>query len=188
METKKPVLLFVLAVVGLIFFAVSALVWLTRGRSARWIALKLRYGALLLTLSALLQSCVDPLLPASEDWNSEITCYFAGPSQNTKSSIVLENVNNGAITLPLSRRRKIIRGGLQNSTIKNFSYRIENQKYEVFQKGNIFPLDGKFGEEMESFEIKVNSPIPSGDYILRFYFTDADHQEWAQYFIQLKIR
>jgi hypothetical protein len=166
-ELLTPLIVAGLAVA---FVIVSAMVLLTR--NPRWIQRKLRIGALLLGLTAVVScgdetiSCYDPVMPN----------YFQ-----------LGENYGGIVNVDLSESQTLS-GTIHERQGEVFSYRLENAAEEEVARENIAALDGAFDESSEEFEITLPGTLVAGSYHLELFGADADAQpEYANTEFTLEV-
>jgi hypothetical protein len=171
-----------------IFVFVCFMLWLNGGKSAKWVALKMKTGGLILTFTTLLSACDPTQSKALIDNNPPFTCYLvAGPTE-VQNEIFLESVSDSSITL-LLRLNNVVKGEIKKRTAENFSFAIFNSEEIKVQKGNIDPKDGTYNSSNEKFEIQIDKNLPLGNYLLRFYATDTLYQsEWSPQYVKLKLK
>jgi hypothetical protein len=157
---KKDLILPILAI-GLVlaFVSVSAAVILSRGKSKKWIARKMKIGALLLTLSAV--SC---------NGGGEVTCYDTAETNamwinpNTQAGIEINpdtgNMVNGHITT--------IHG-------EDFSFCIADSAGKKWQTGSI-QVDS-LKAYSSTFKIALDTGLKAGKYLLKLYDAKAGSQD-----------
>ena len=147
-----------ITVIGLtvLFTIVSLGVFLTRGKSAYWIAKKMRVGAMLLTLTAV-----------STTYSGCITSCYDAPEPNVFS---INNEENHQINVNIDLNNKI-KGTIYERSGDEFSFRITDTSFtKSYQLGRIEADDGEFDESAEEFTLELNSDIPTGVYSLNFYY------------------
>jgi hypothetical protein len=157
MENKnlfKPLL-----VIGLFiaFGIISFLVFVTSGQNGTLIKTKLKLGALLLSLSAMIvtSSCDRYCYAPVPQCQLEIKEDFINIEETT--------VLNGFLD------------GYSNEKLPDaFCYKICNSRHNTVQSGNILVNDGKIDEDHEEFCIELNKNTLSGSYEIYFYHFDLN--------------
>jgi hypothetical protein len=164
-----PIALFALSIV---FVTVCLLVWLSRGRSNRLIAIKLKIGAILLTLTTTFTTmgCIGPVM-----------CYVS-----TGLSIAIDQddlSSDGTIYMDLTSDN-ILNGTVSNYFSSMPSYAImernSDSSDDVLQSGNISAIDGSSDTDEKAFEITVNDLTPDS-YDFRIFYSkieDVNNFSW----------
>jgi hypothetical protein len=179
MEIKKITLPIILAALSLVFIVTCVALYLHKGKSAKWVARKMKVGGIMLSLTAILSAC-DPTQVTDEP---EITCYMVAAS----NLIVVETDTTNTITLDLPNQQTI-EGEIMSRISNKFCFTVLDSTERVVQKENITALDGTFDESQEKFKITIDKELAPGNYGLRFYNTDKDSlPEYPIQNINLKI-
>jgi hypothetical protein len=188
-EIKKisiPVVLFALS--GL-FLLTSFVLFLHKGKSARWVARKMKIGGMMLSLTTLLNACDPSQTAALIDTTPPWTCYIvAYPNDRKPENVIYLESNDDSLiklNLPFDNR---IKGEIKNRTWDTFSFAVFDSRDSVRQRDNILASDGVFDENSELFEIKVEKNLETGKYKIRFFMTEKESQpEWSEQYFNLKI-
>lgn len=179
MEIKKITLPIILAALSLVFIITCVALYFNKGKSAKWVARKMKVGGIMLSLTAILSAC-DPTQVTDEP---EITCYMVAAS----NLIVVETDTTNTITLDLPDKQTI-EGEIMSRISNKFSFTVLDSTERIVQKENITALDGTFDESQEKFKITIDKELAPGNYALRFYNTDKDSlPEYPIQNINLKI-
>jgi methionine-rich copper-binding protein CopC len=189
MDFRKLTIPMALALLAGLFLLVSAAVYFTRGKSARWVSRKLRLGGLMLSLMAVLQSC-DPLglSGVPEDREPPYTCYMVAEPGIVTDLFFLEGIADSTVTVNLPNGNKL-KGEIRKRTQANYSFAVYKNDTTKVQIESVLARDGAYDEDTESFEIEINKELQKGDYIIRFFVTSAEQQpEWSHQFVYLKIK
>ncbi len=165
MEIKKITIPIALAALSLVFIVTCVALYLHKGKSAKWVARKMKVGGIMLSLTAILSAC-DPTQVTDEP---EITCYMVA----AYNLILVETDSSNTITLNLPDKQTI-EGEIMSRESNKFCFTVLDSTERVVQKENISALDGTFDESQEKFKIKIDKELAPGDYSLRFYNTDKD--------------
>jgi len=165
MEIKKITLPVVLAALSLVFIVTCVALYIHKGKSAKWVARKMKVGGIMLSLTAILSAC-DPTQVNDEP---EITCYMVA----APNLILVETDTTNTITLDLPNKQTI-EGEILSRESNKFCFTVLDSTERVVQKENISALDGSFDELQENFKIKINKELKPGNYGLWFYGTDKD--------------
>lgn len=188
MEAKRAILPLVLAVLSGVFLITALAVHLTGGRSSRWVSRKMKIGGLILSLTALLNSCTPQLTDVPQDGNVPWTCYIMVAPELQTNRFFLEDIADSTITLNHSNAMKIY-GEIRKRTLETYSFSIENQLKTVIYKGEIEAKDGSFESETEKIVIRIPAEINEGNYILRLFAAESSNQpEWSPDFVKLIIK
>ena len=163
MLKKELFIPLILAGLSLIFFIVCFLVFITRGNNSYFIKKKLKVGAMILALTAI-------VYPESYSYAQTIKCYVKPPS-----NVFFLDQNKTEINIDLSKSN-ILAGKINFRKGTVFSYKVTDEKDNVKQVDNIKALDDKFDEFEEAFQIKVSDYLPSGKYYIYFYSLKKEDQ------------
>ncbi len=179
---NKVLALFALLGIYCTFLIISLLVILTN-KNPFWIKYKLKMGALILSLTAVL-SCDQPL---KED--SLITCYDVA---SNVVAIDSEYIVDGIITI--NSNVTTITGDISFRYGTDFSYAIydilgvvsdtNNLGDEPLIVDNLVPSDGFFDEDNEDFKIVLGQSLPVGSYLLRIYQYHKDSIPNEDYYLR----
>lgn len=163
--TKKE-LFFPVIFIGLsiVFVVVSIGVFASKGKSSKWIARKMKIGALMLTFSSIV-SC------DTAD-NNHVTCYDV-PEMN---SIWIEGATYQGINLRLDSQN-VLKGTIGNRNSDKFSYSVSDSNHIKILSDNIKPKDGVFDSITENFELVFQKDIPKGNYILNLFLIEQTKQD-----------
>ena len=126
---KKEILVPIM-VVGLtiLFASICVAVFLSNGKSKKWVARKMKIGGLLLTLTA-----------ASCNGGGEVMCYEMVATNN----IWMENQGEKGIEIMLDTGN-VLTGHLNGAQDSIYSFKVTNESNQVLQKGELIAKDGKF--------------------------------------------
>lgn len=151
---KKEIITPILVIgLGLTFAIISFAVFLSKGKSKKWVSRKMKIGAMLLTLSS--AACNNLIT----------TCYDMPAPPNTIN--IYPNVENG-IELMLDTGN-VIQGIIYERQGENFSFTIENANNQMVQSDLLVPIDGVFDNYNEEFKIEVDTNIVTGTYALKLF-------------------
>ncbi|HNW50878.1 MAG TPA: hypothetical protein PKH79_07345 [Prolixibacteraceae bacterium] len=185
-ELKKISIPALLVILSGAFLLVSFMLYLHKGKSAKWVARKMRIGGLILSLTTILNACDPAQTAALIDNNPPWTCYLVGAPQEKQNVFYLKNTSDSIILLN-RHNRYTIEGEIRKRTAETYSYAIYDFLDSIAQKDNIKAKDGSFDEKTEPFEIKVDNSL-KGKYLIRFYPADKDSQPgWSDQYFNLKI-
>ncbi|MDD3626459.1 MAG: hypothetical protein PHV06_04000 [bacterium] len=155
-----------LLLLSLLFIMISFLLWLTGGKNSRLLGQKLRFGALIISLTAA-ASCSGPP-------GGEVTCYKQVPdnsfrvisSREDSGRYIIQGKKDSKITIHLYQR-----------TGEDFSYSILDEERKIMQTGKLLPVDGKFDSSKEDFEIVLEKDLKEGYYKLQFFDLSKSNQD-----------
>jgi hypothetical protein len=154
MEIKKLIVPVILPVLFLAFALVCFMVWFHRGRSARWLARKLKIGGIIITLTTISTGC-PPF----------VTCYvpvetniFEFDKQQDGFNVTVDLPNDSVLT-----------GKLHNSEGDKFAFTIAKNDTIDIQEGNVFATDGVFDQDPEDIKMTIDSRIDTGIYNLNLF-------------------
>jgi hypothetical protein len=164
MNKKELFAPFLVAALSLLFVAICFMVFISGGKSKKWISRKMWIGGLLLSLTSVTESaCIHR------------SCYFYNPQiakkiqrEKSRESLKIKTIENQLIT-----------GHLVHSFHGWYSYKILNVKSkQLITKGSLSPVKGKmFQNSNEKFEIKLNEKLKQGAYLLKIYAEDSAFEE-----------
>lgn len=157
-EITIPILVILLT---LLFAVISVAVFLTNGKSEKWVARKMKIGALLLTLNSV-SSC-EPFIT---------TCYDMPPPPNT---MWVNGLTENGIELNTDTSH-IIFGTIEERQSEDFSFAVYTDENIKFQADTIISVDGKFDNYSEEFKIELDTNILPGNYALKLYDVSMDKQ------------
>ncbi len=175
MNKKEIIVPFIVFGLTAIFAGICLAVFLTNGKSKKWIARKMKIGGLLLSLTAV----------ACNNGNEEVMCY---DTVQTNSMWMHANSANG-IELMLDTNN-VLTGTVYEYFESNLSFAVIDHAKNKIQTGDLIPLDGKLDQYEENFKIELDKNLKAGDYSLNLYVTDVNGQDsiQAQNFIKLIIK
>ncbi|NJO88518.1 MAG: hypothetical protein HC831_05795 [Chloroflexia bacterium] len=125
-------------VLGFAFAMVCLGVFLTKGKSAKWINRKMKIGALLLTISV--WSCNS----SKDEDNGIVTCYVAYIENN----VVLDAYTGDVLKIRLDTAN-VLNGYIYGVTESDFSFVIIDEHEVKVQQGILNPTDGHFDNTTE---------------------------------------
>lgn len=166
---SKKELIFPFLAIGLViaFITISTLVLLSQGKSKKWIALKMKTGALLLGLT----TTVNTGCP------SRVTCYV----QVATNQIIYEGNKRDHLNMSLSESRAI-KAKISHISAKVFSYMITDSSYTTILKSeNLLPDDGLLDSSEENFTIPFPPGIKPGKYYLLVFPFGKEEQSKIKY-------
>ncbi len=206
--TKKEIIL-PITVLGLtlLFAGICVAVFLTNGKSAKWVSRKMKIGGLLLSLTAIVQTgchrntlCykfADPI-PSITDAEFKLTStkkdHIAGKLKNTQSIYHLkkeyerwksegyDSTNINGWLRPLISKMK--ETGPSDLICEILNYKTN----EVIRDGSLIPTDSKFdGDKKESFKVEFENKLPRGKYLVKVYYKNLYFRESLDYPDPFKI-
>lgn len=162
MNKKEALIPISFILLSSLFIFISVMVFLTKGKSSKWIARKMKIGGILLTITA--ASC--------NGGNEEPTCYV----QVAPNSINLDIYAGDTIAIDLDTNN-ILKGTIYEVNIEEFSFALINQNQEKVQTGMLNAEDGQFNSGNEDFSIELDKELAKDDYDLQFFETNIENQK-----------
>ncbi len=172
---NKKELIIPLLVIGLtlLFAGVCVAVFLTNGKSKKWVARKIKIGGLLLTLTA--ASC--------NGGGGEVMCYSAV----AHNYISFENIKEDNILEIMLDTGNVLKGHITGAQDSIYSYKVYTDKENIIQQGELIPVDGKFESLDESFKIELDENIMPGGYILDLFPSSVETQDDTYLIAQVNL-
>lgn len=153
-------------VVAAFLFSAFALacfiVWLSKGKSRKWLNRKMKLGAAIITVTAVSTGC-PPLIT---------TCYDM-PSQNEFSIDGTAWDSTGYLKLSIPED-SVVRGFVFSPTYNDYMVKLMKSDTIEVLSSKLIPKDGKFDNASEPFEFRLSQPIAPGDYTFDFWSVNAD--------------
>ena len=154
-----------LGVLFLVFGVVSILVYFTSGHNRRLLIQKLRIGAIIVSLTAVIMGGCTSINPPPK-------CYV--PVITEDPTLIIDS-NPWKITEKLTvSSDRIIKGQIPYRPDKKYSYRILNFRELIVQEGEIKPSDKVLASVSVSFQIKLDENLKPGLYFIYFYDCDLE--------------
>ncbi|NJO88519.1 MAG: hypothetical protein HC831_05800 [Chloroflexia bacterium] len=172
--TKKEIIL-PITVLGLtlLFAGICVAVFLTNGKSKKWVTRKMKIGGLMLTLTA--ASC--------NGGGGEVMCYETVAVNN----IWMENQGEKGIEIMLDTGN-VLTGHLTGAQDSVYSFSVSDKNNQIFQRGELLANDGKFDQMNEIFTIKLDKSLSPGDYILHMFPTGVETQDSSNIISQMNLK
>lgn len=152
-----------LLVIGLtiLFAGICMAVFLSNGKSKKWVARKMKIGGMLLSLTAVSvgSGCT--------------TCY----DQPSPGNIINYDNPSGYELEILLDTGSVITGTISKRLASDFSFAVADSLEQNIQIGPLVPSDGAFDDYEEKFKIKLDTGIRSGQYWLKIFPVDTLEQE-----------
>lgn len=155
MNKKELITPFLLIGLGLVFAFISFAVFLSNGKSKRWVARKMKIGAILISLSAITSTSCNTT-----------SCYFYNPklAKKWETKIKIDKINNN-----------YVKGRIEKSHYDNYYFELMTLNEDtVLFSGFLKPEDGEFNEDKENFEIVFNDELKKGNYRLNLFDRKSD--------------
>jgi len=151
-------------VIGLtvLFAGICVVVFLSKSKSKKWVARKMKIGGLLLTLTA--ASC--------NGGGGEVMCY----ETVANNYIWLENQGENGIELKLDTGN-VLNGHIIGAQDSAYSYRVMDESEKIVRFGELIPNDGKFDQSDESFKIELDKNLSPGNYSLDLFPASTEMQD-----------
>ncbi len=170
-----PIVLFFLSI---IFFVISFLVWLTKGKNSKLIEKKLKIGAIILTLTATISSISISCIPQT------ITCYVdtgsPPPTLIVFDDLSSDGIQDRKIYMDLTTDN-ILEGKINYAGTYDYSYRFEDKNKKVLQFDDLSLDDNK------KFSITIQQDLTPDSYNLFFYKVKKENQLEDNYFKKYEI-
>lgn len=173
MNKKELLTPFLVAALSLLFVAICFMVFLSNGKSKKWISRKMLIGGLLLSLTSITQTnCLRP------------RCYWR-PHYNHFNII---KFNQKEIKIQLTDS-DLIKGKIKKIHTEKYSFIIQTyDDGKRLREGNLIPVDGKFDHPNESFMIKLENKLDKGEYLLIIYGHDSNDESLSYPIESSKIK
>lgn len=157
MNKKEILIPFVIFGLTILFAGICIGVYISNGKSKKWVARKMKIGGMLLSLTSVSVG------------NGCVTCYDM-PSEG--NIIQFDNVNGYELAIKLDTGN-VITGTIYERRASDFSFSIEDSLEQKFQSGPILPIDGKFDNYEEQIKIELDRNLAAGKYFLKVFATDT---------------
>ncbi|HNW50879.1 MAG TPA: hypothetical protein PKH79_07350 [Prolixibacteraceae bacterium] len=178
METKKWIAPFALAGLFAAFAVVCLLLAFKKGKREKWVALKMKLGAMIIAISGIATGCTPETV---------ITCYDPVP-ENLISFDKTDSADYRTIIADLPADT-VVTGKIYSRTYNEYTFEILKADSQSVQKGNLLPTDGAFNDSDESFRINLNTQIDTGKYHFNiFAITDNKKESFLINQSWLKIK
>ena len=153
---------------GILFFVfgvVSILVYFTNGHNRRLLIQKLRIGAIIVSLTAVITGGCTAINPPPK-------CYVP---VITEDPIIIIDLEPKKTTQKINvSDDRIIKGQIPYRQDKKYSYRILNEQGQVVQEGEIKPSDKVLASVNVSFQIKLDEKLKPELYFIYFYECEVE--------------
>jgi len=147
---------------SLAFTIVTLAVSVSKGKSKKWIARKMKIGGLLLSLTVAISSNGQEI---------EVTCYE--PAKIETDVITIKEIGSDKSDYDQLRQ---IKGFVESRRSDIFSFCLINYLGTKVYSNNIEASDGKFDSPKEDFIIHMPNKLPEGQYILVIYNDGKNNQ------------
>ncbi len=154
MTKKEIVFPFIIFALTIAFAVVSFLLFLSGGKSAKWLARKIKLGALLLTLNAFTPGTAQEI---------EVSCYDIA-----EENVMLLKTEQTELIFK-SKSPKVVEAIIDFRTSENYSFCQVDEGNKEIQSGKITALDGKFDEWKEDVEIQLKNDLKAEKYFLLLF-------------------
>lgn len=165
MNKKEIVFPFLVFGLTILFAGISFAVFITNGKSKKWIARKMKIGGLLLTLTAV--SC--------NNGGGEVTCYDTVAA----NSIWLDAQGEKGIEINLDTNN-VLFGRISGVQGTDFSFLLTDEKGQKIQSDDLIAMDGNFDNFDEPFKIVLNKNTLPGTYQLKLFAAPINSQDTMQ--------
>ena len=160
MDTKRLISPFVLIGLFVAFAVICVVVSMQKGKNAKWIARKMKFGGAILTITAITTGC-PPM----------VTCYDPMPTNMFEFDSI--DYTEGAIVADLPSD-SVITGKVHTPENEKYNFDITTLQQKVVSNGEVIATDGKFDEETEDFKIILDPKLDTGRYNLNIYAGTAN--------------
>jgi hypothetical protein len=164
MTKKELIIPFLFIAFCFAFGVVSIAVFISNGRSKKWVARKMKIGGLLLSLTAV--SC---------NGGRQVNCYDTEPW----NYMYLNQTGEKGLEINIDTNNVLI-GRISGRHGKDFSFSINAKGGNTLQKDFVLPLDSAFDKDSEDFKILIDPNIGSGTYELKLYSSLPQKQDTLQ--------
>jgi len=162
MNKKEAFIPLAFIALSVLFVAVSIMVFISNGKSKKWVARKMKIGGLL--LSIYVYSCNNLPEPI-------YTCYVR------ISLYDLPKIYNEKIEISLDSN-KIIYGNITGGYREEYSYSLVDKNGKIIQKDNI--LVKHFNTDFDDFIIVLDSKLDKGNFKFKLYRSNTNEQDSTQ--------
>lgn len=137
------------------------IVWLSNGKSRKWLNRKMKLGAAILTVTAVSTGC-PPM----------VTCYDMPPQNDFKlDGMTWDTAGYYKLEIPDD---SMLRGMILSPTFDDYLVKLMKSDTVEVQVSKLKPTDGAFDQDSETFEFRLAPNISPGEYIFRFCSAKAD--------------
>jgi len=166
--SKKEILFpFIFAGLSFAFVIICLAVYLSAGKSRYWIAQKIKIGALLLGITAFVNT----------GCRGRVTCYV----QVAPNNVAFHENKSELINCSLLDTSKI-EGTISFISANSFSYMITDSTYaNIIIQENLLPNDGVWNTNQEAFSIKLPPGLKPGNYYLLIFPFEKERQSKINY-------
>lgn len=174
MEFRRVISPFALILLFIALVVITAIVFLQKGRSPKWISRKMKLGAAILTITGITTGCPP-----------QVTCYVTVPNNFFQFDSV--NYDENAIVADLPKDT-VLTGRVVSPDFEAYSFEITTTDSAVVQTGNVIPEDGKLDSDDEKIKIIIDSKLNEGDYYLNIFTAETDFENYIVSRNNLKIK
>jgi len=171
MSKKETIIPLAFVALSLFFIAVSAMVYLSGGKSKKWVARKMRIGGILLTMTAF--SCNS---------SQQVKCYDTAPL----NYMSLKSSAEKGIEINIDTNNVLI-GSISGRHGTDFSFCLTDKAGKSIQKDFVLPVDSAFNSDYEDFKLAIDKKISEGKYQLKLYASSPKGQDSIQPQNEFKI-
>ena len=161
MDFKKLSVPVVAAILFSAFRLACFIVWLSNGKSRKWLNRKMKLGAAILTVTAVSTGC--PTM---------VTCYDMPPQNDFRlDGMTWDTAGYYKLEIP---EDSMLRGMILSPTFDDYLVKLMKSDTVEVQVSKLKPTDGAFDQDSETFEFRLAPNISPGEYIFRFCSAKAD--------------
>jgi len=163
MSKKEALIPFAFLALSILFIAVCVMVYLSKGKSKKWVARKMWIGGLLLNLSC---------NPGTNYHTIEMTtCYIVVSDEDNRIETNMEKIETNMDS------NHIIYGYISGYWGKDFSYTIIDKKGMVIQEENVYPKAWSPDNERKEFVLDLVPNVGTGKYLFKLYDCPLKEQD-----------
>lgn len=168
MEQRECPIILLIALLSLAFALVSALLWLSGGRSFTLLARKMKLGAMLLTLTAAVSCQPKHNKPQAMCYDTETV------SASEDAPLSLDNQVNDTTVLVSDSVTEF--SGYYATSPAPLRYHIYRDDEQLLYSGTVNVLKNSW-----TFKFSLMSPLPEGHYRLYFYGDSVEQADTVNF-------
>lgn len=161
MDFKKLSAPVVAAILFSAFGLACFIVWLSNGKSRKWLNRKMKLGAAILTVTAISTGCPPTVM-----------CYDIPPQNDFRlDGMTWDTAGFYKLEIPDD---SMLRGMILSPTFDDYMVKLMKSDTVEVQVSKLKPTDGAFDQDSETFEFRLAPTISPGEYTFRFWSAQAD--------------
>lgn len=175
-ELKKISVPIAFVILAGAFLLACLVVYLYKGKSAKWVARKMKFGAAIIAITGISTGC-PPV----------ITCYDPAPTNWFEFDSIDRNDFSVVANLPFD---SVLTGKVYQPDFDRYTYKIMVSDSQLVDTGTVVAVDGTFDASTEDFKMTINSDIDTGSYQLLIFSSDNNRtgEEFEVYQTMLKVK